>query len=186
VSSLCFSWVTLFTPPFSDLGLLSRTVCSPRIQNKGFRIPGWRRKQRKPSSPQKPVSGKELPLTFHQSPHIADPRIHVYDFDCVQTMCIFRAHRASRAFIWLIPTIGSSGLQPVPANTGIARRTSRSSFKNALQMARTFPFGVLASQVCPYCYNTGYSSPGTRCSYCRMRNSEEVRSGYVRKLQLRG
>ena len=66
VSSLCFSWVTLFTPAFSDLGLLSRTVCSPRIQNKGFRIPGWRRKQRKPSSPQKPVSGKELPLTFHQ------------------------------------------------------------------------------------------------------------------------
>ena len=66
VSSLCFSWVTLFTPAFSDLGLLSRTVCSPRIQNKGFRIPGWRRKQRKPSSPQKPVSGKELPLTFQQ------------------------------------------------------------------------------------------------------------------------
>jgi hypothetical protein len=29
------------------------------------------------------------------------------------------------------------------------------------------PFGVLASQACPYCYNTGYSSPGTRCSYCR-------------------
>jgi len=67
VSSLCFSWVTLFMPAFSDLGLLSRTVCSPRIQNKGFRIPGWRRKQGKPSSPQKPVSGMELPLTFQQS-----------------------------------------------------------------------------------------------------------------------
>ena len=75
VSSLCFSWVTLFTPPFSDLGLLSRTVCSPRIQNKGFRIPGWRRKQRKPSSPQKPVSGKELPLTFHQSVGRKTPQI---------------------------------------------------------------------------------------------------------------
>lgn len=74
VSSLCFSWVTLFTPPFSDLGLLSRTVCSPRIQNKGFRIPEWRRKQRKPSSPQKPVSGKELPLTFHQPSTAPDSR----------------------------------------------------------------------------------------------------------------
>ena len=28
-------------------------------------------------------------------------------------------------------------------------------------------FGVLASQACPYCYNTGYGSPGTRCGYCR-------------------
>jgi len=49
------------------------------------------------------------------------------------------------------------------------RRTPRSRFKTALQLARTFPFGVLASQACPYCYNTGYSSPGTRSSYCRRR-----------------
>ena len=45
----------------------------------------------------------------------------------------------------------------------------RVRYKTALQLARTFPFGVLAAQVCPYCYNTGYSSPGTRCSYCRSR-----------------
>ena len=84
VSSLCFSWVTLFTPAFSDLGLLSRTVCSPRIQNKGFRIPGWRRKQRKPSSPQKPVSGKELPLTFHQPSMAPDP---LFSGISVPTVC---------------------------------------------------------------------------------------------------
>jgi hypothetical protein len=41
------------------------------------------------------------------------------------------------------------------------------SFRTASERARTFPSGVLSSQVCPYCYNTGYSSPGTRCSYCR-------------------
>jgi hypothetical protein len=40
----------------------------------------------------------------------------------------------------------------------------------ALDPMRTFPFGSLASQVCPYCYNTGYSSPGTRCSYCRQKS----------------
>jgi hypothetical protein len=56
--------------------------------------------------------------------------------------------------------------QPAPPNTGVARKRARSGFKTALQLARTFPYGVLASQVCPYCYNTGYSSPGTRCSYC--------------------
>jgi hypothetical protein len=43
---------------------------------------------------------------------------------------------------------------------------ARSSFKTSQELARPFPFGVLASQVCPYCYSTGYSSPGTRCSYC--------------------
>jgi hypothetical protein len=30
----------------------------------------------------------------------------------------------------------------------------------------------LTSRVCPYCYNTGYSSPGTRCSYCRGERDE--------------
>jgi hypothetical protein len=64
-------------------------------------------------------------------------------------------------------TIDSSGRQPAPANTGVTRNSVRSSFKTALQLARTFPFGVLASQVCRYCYNTGYSSPDTRCSYCQ-------------------
>ena len=34
-----------------------------------------------------------------------------------------------------------------------------STFKTALDLAQTFPFGVLASQACPYCYDTGYSSP---------------------------
>jgi len=58
-------------------------------------------------------------------------------------------------------------LEPAPAKTRVARKTARSSFKAALQLARTFPSGVLASQACPYCYNTGYSSRGTRCSYCR-------------------
>jgi hypothetical protein len=60
-----------------------------------------------------------------------------------------------------------AGPQPAPANTGAARKRPRSSFKTALQLARTFPSGALASQVCPYCYSTGYSSPGTRCSYCQ-------------------
>jgi len=52
-------------------------------------------------------------------------------------------------------------------NTGFVRKPAGSSFKSALELARPFPFGVLASRVCPYCYNTGYSSPGTTCSYCR-------------------
>src|SRR5579864_7629359 len=67
--------------------------------------------------------------------------------------------------------------QPAPANTRVARKRPRSRFQAALDLARTFPFGVLAwryaciviagmpvllSQVCLYCYNTGYSSPGTR------------------------
>ena len=29
-----------------------------------------------------------------------------------------------------------------------------------------FPTGLLARHVCPNCSNTGYSSPGTPCSYC--------------------
>ena len=65
------------------------------------------------------------------------------------------------------PIVEGSGAQPKPPDTRFARKRVRSSFKTALELARTFPFGVLASQVCPYCYNTGYSSPGTQCSYCR-------------------
>ena len=59
--------------------------------------------------------------------------------------------------------------QAAPPNTGFVRKAVGSSFKTALQLARAFPSGVLASRVCPYCYGTGYSSPGTRCSYCRSR-----------------
>src|SRR5215469_2279285 len=50
---------------------------------------------------------------------------------------------------------------------GFLRKGAGSNSKTALELARSFPIGMLASQVCPYCYNTGYSSPGTRCSYCR-------------------
>ncbi len=56
---------------------------------------------------------------------------------------------------------------PARPNTEFVRKGSSSSFKTALELAPTFPVGMLASQVCPYCYNTGYSSLGTRCSYCR-------------------
>src|SRR5215475_3348964 len=56
--------------------------------------------------------------------------------------------------------IDSSGPQLAPAKSAPVRKTVRNSFETALDLARTFPFGVLASQVCPYCYNTGYSSPG--------------------------
>jgi len=38
--------------------------------------------------------------------------------------------------------IETPGLQPAPANTGFVRKSARSSFKTALQLARTFPFGV--------------------------------------------
>ena len=41
--------------------------------------------------------------------------------------------------------------QTTPPKTGVARRAARTSFKSALQLARTFPFGVLASHACPYC-----------------------------------
>jgi len=57
---------------------------------------------------------------------------------------------------------------PAP-NAKLKRRGAVSTFRTALELARPFPVGLLASQVCPYCYNSGYSSPGTRCSYCRRR-----------------
>jgi hypothetical protein len=68
----------------------------------------------------------------------------------------------------------SKSSQPGPRNTGFSRKSARSTFKTALELARTFPFGVLASGACPYCYNTRYSSPGTRCSYCRSRGEMKV------------
>ena len=39
-------------------------------------------------------------------------------------------------------------------------------FKTAPELFQPFPVGVLASQVCPHCHNSGLSSPGTPCSYC--------------------
>jgi len=51
--------------------------------------------------------------------------------------------------------------QPTPPNRAFSRKGARSTLGTALELAPTFPFGVVASQVCPYCYNTGYSSPGT-------------------------
>ena len=77
VSSLCFSWVTLFTPAFLNLGLLSRTVCSPRIQNKGFRIPGCRRKQRKTIKPSeaglREGTPTDIPIVEHRAPRSPFP-----------------------------------------------------------------------------------------------------------------
>ena len=67
--------------------------------------------------------------------------------------------------------MASSLRQPDPPSKSpyakLKRRSAIGAFKTALDLARPFPFGVLVSQVCPYCYNSGYSSPGTRCSYCR-------------------
>jgi len=68
--------------------------------------------------------------------------------------------------------MGSSP-QPSAQKSGPVRNTVRSSFKTALRLAQTFPFGVRASHVCPYCCSTGHSSPGTRCSYCRSRDRWE-------------
>jgi len=63
--------------------------------------------------------------------------------------------------------IEKPGSQPASPNPGFAPQRARNSFITALELARFFPIGVPGSQVCPYCYNTGYSSPGTRCSYCQ-------------------
>src|ERR1700741_286022 len=48
-----------------------------------------------------------------------------------------------------------AGPQLAPANTGFVLRPAGSSFKSALELARPFPNGILASRVCPYCYRTG-------------------------------
>jgi len=74
---------------------------------------------------------------------------------------VVRAPEPSR--VWR-PTIQRS-IQPTPPNNGLVRKAARGSFKTTTELARTVPFGALASQVCPYCYP--YSSPGTRCSCCR-------------------
>jgi hypothetical protein len=65
--------------------------------------------------------------------------------------------------------------QPAPLKTGLVRQGPPIGFKTALELARSFPIGVHGSRVCRYCYNTGYSSPGTRCSYCRSGERSELR-----------
>jgi hypothetical protein len=72
---------------------------------------------------------------------------------------------------WGQGLIIESSPQPAPPHTGFARQGAPSTFNTALELARPFPLGILASQVCPYCYDTGYSSPGTQCSYCRRNRS---------------
>jgi len=76
--------------------------------------------------------------------------------------CVHQTRRGSPS-----QTIESSGPQPAHRHAGYRRKAARNSLKTALELARTFPFGVLASQACPYCYDSGCSSPGTRCSYFR-------------------
>jgi len=46
------------------------------------------------------------------------------------------------------------------------QKNSANVLKTAPELFQPFPVGVLASQVCPYCANTGFSSPGTPCVYC--------------------
>src|SRR5690349_9819487 len=80
--------------------------------------------------------GTNAPVSLPSSPHVV------------------RAPEPSRA---TLPRIEGPGPRLTPPNTGYVRKATRTTFKTALQLARTFPFGVLASQACPYCYNTGYS-----------------------------
>lgn len=65
------------------------------------------------------------------------------------------------------PIIRKPAPQTKALDAKLERRRAIGALKTALDLARPFPLGVLVSQVCPYCYNSGYSSPGTRCSYCR-------------------
>lgn len=65
-------------------------------------------------------------------------------------------------------------LRPAGPAPSAVRPTAPSSkparpphFKTARDLFRPFPVGVPASQVCPFCNNTRFSSLGTPCSYCR-------------------
>ena len=42
---------------------------------------------------------------------------------------------------------------PKRSQTVFVALSTRSDFKGALELAPTFPFGMLSSRVCPYCYN---------------------------------
>jgi len=65
-----------------------------------------------------------------------------------ESTLISRINAARRA-------IGDDGDQQRLIRT-VARKGVRSSFRTALELARTFLFGVLAFRVCPYCFNIGH------------------------------
>src|SRR5437667_6611242 len=46
------------------------------------------------------------------------------------------------------------------------QKKSANARKTAPELFQPFPVGVVASQVCPHCHNSGLSSPGTPWSYC--------------------
>ena len=67
VSSLCFSWVTLFTPAFFRSGSsVAHRLLTSHSKTRDFESRDGGESRGNPSSSQKAVSGKELPLTFHQ------------------------------------------------------------------------------------------------------------------------
>ena len=77
------------------------------------------------------------------------------------TSSIVRAAEPSRVSQQIIE---KRGPQLVAPHTASVRKGTGNSLKTTLDLAQSFPVGVLASQVCPYCNNTGYSSSGTHCS----------------------
>ena len=79
---------------------------------------------------------------------------------------VVRAPEPSRVSL---KTILRSVAQPAAPNAGLVRKAPRSGFKTALGPGANVSFRAPGLTACPYCYNTGYSSPGTYCSYCRNR-----------------
>lgn len=68
----------------------------------------------------------------------------------------------------LRPTPSLRPSAPAPSAARPTAKSARSPhFKTARDLFRPFPAGMPASQVCPFCNNTRFSSPGTPCSYCR-------------------
>src|SRR5258708_3565412 len=63
-----------------------------------------------------------------------------------------------------VTPLSSAGAYPTPATLkqgGSANPTNPKAPKDpktAVQLATPFPSGLLSSQVCPYCYSSGYSS----------------------------
>src|SRR5262249_38314968 len=64
--------------------------------------------------------------------------------------------------------------QAVRSNTGFVRQGAGSSFKTALELARPFPFGVLASRVCPYCYTPATARPAHGAAIAGVERDEGV------------
>ena len=94
------------------------------------------------------------------------PQAEAYDADeCAYNPVFYRV--CTGAFPRTPADHGKTGSASRRPSAAFVPQSARSSFKTALELARFFPIGVHGSRVCPYCYNTGYSSPGTRCSYCR-------------------